>query len=58
MARARSLPRADFELDDQSYQELLATVIDWQAQIRHVREHRLSNERNEPNSHRNFGLGL
>lgn len=34
MERVHTLPRADFELDDLAYDRLLATVRDWQTQIR------------------------
>lgn len=37
MDRVQVLPRADFELDDRSHEQLLATVRSWQTQVRQLR---------------------
>ncbi|MDP8929208.1 MAG: hypothetical protein M3O70_11720 [Actinomycetota bacterium] len=48
--RVHSVPRAEFELDDFIYDELLATVAGWRITIRRLRDQE-SAEREPPDSH-------
>ncbi|MDP8931063.1 MAG: nucleotidyl transferase AbiEii/AbiGii toxin family protein [Actinomycetota bacterium] len=56
MARVRALPRADFEVDDPTYQELLAAVDDWRARVEHLHHEEPAKDRDVPSDGQDFGI--
>lgn len=58
MDRAQALPSADFELDDRSYEQLLATVRSWQAHISRLRGQELDRDRSPTDRRDDTGLDL
>jgi hypothetical protein len=56
MARVASLPREDFELDDRSYRQLIATVDGWRETLHEALGQQRARQRDNPPNDQGFGL--